>query len=120
MIQEHPHGHVEDTPELQAFYHDLEQRSTGALWTMLEGMMPDYPQPKAVPFLWQWDRIRPLLIRAGELVTPEKANRRVIVLCNPGLPGQGCASQTFQANVQMVLPGEIAPAHRHTAAAIRF
>ena len=34
MIQEHPHGHVEDTPELQAFYDDLARMNTGALWTM--------------------------------------------------------------------------------------
>jgi len=120
MQQEHPHGYVEETPELRAFYGDLERLSAAPLWTMLESMMPDHPMPKARPFLWQWEQIRPQLIRAGQLVTPERANRRVIVLCNPGLPGQGCASQCFQANVQMVLPGEIAPAHRHSASAIRF
>ncbi|MEA2639217.1 MAG: gentisate 1,2-dioxygenase, partial [Chloroflexota bacterium] len=61
MIQEHPHGHVEDSPELQAFYEDLETMSTGALWTALASMMPDQPTPKAVPFLWQWKRLRPQL-----------------------------------------------------------
>ena len=120
MVQEYPHGHVEATPELQEFYRDLQSMNTAALWTVLEGMMPDYPQPKAVPFLWKYSQVKPQLLRAGKLVRPEQANRRVIVLCNPGLPGEFTATPCLQANIQMVLPGEIAPAHRHSAAALRF
>ena len=120
MIQEHPHGHVEDTPELEAYYHELEAANLAPLWTSLATSMPNEPQPKAVPFLWQYTDVRPRLLRAGELVRPEQANRRVIMLINPGLKEELSASTTLYANLQMVLPGEIAPAHRHSQAALRF
>ncbi|MBM2810147.1 MAG: dehydrogenase [Chloroflexi bacterium] len=119
-MQEHPHGHVENTAELEAFYRDLDSMSTTALWLLLADQMPETPKPKAVPFLWKYSRIRPQLFRAGELVRPEQANRRVIVLVNPGLKEQASATRNLNANVQMVLPGEIAPAHRHVASALRF
>lgn len=120
MQQEHPHGHVVDSPELDAYYRDLESMHTTALWRVIADQMPDFPQPRAVPFLWRYKDVRPQVIRAGELVTPEQANRRVVVLVNPGLRHQWSAATTLLANIQMVLPGEIAPAHRHTAAALRF
>jgi len=120
MKQEHPHGHVEDNPELEAYYRDLRALNTNALWRILADTMTDYPQPRAVPYLWRYRDIRPQVIRAGNLVTPEQANRRVVVLINPGLENGYHAVGTLQANIQMVLPGEVAPAHRHSAAALRF
>ncbi len=120
MIQEHPYGHVEDTPELEAYYRDLEAANLAPLWTTLATSMPNEPQPKAVPFLWRYKDVRPRLIRAGELVRPEQANRRVVMLINPGLKEELSASSTLYANLQMVLPGEIAPAHRHSQSALRF
>ena len=121
MKQEHPHGNVENTAELEAYYDDLHRLSTTALWTVLADTMTDYPMPKAVPYLWPYRNVRPQVIRAGELVTPERANRRVVVLVNPGFGESGYhALGSLQANIQMVLPGEVAPAHRHSAAALRF
>jgi gentisate 1,2-dioxygenase len=119
-MQEHPHGHVETTPELEEYYRDLESANLAPLWTTLATSMPDEPQPRAIPFLWKYQDVRPRLIRAGELVRPEQANRRVIMLINPGLKQEISASSTLYANIQMVLPGEIAPAHRHSQAALRF
>ena len=120
MIQEHPHGHVEDTPELEAYYQELEYANLAPLWTTLATSMPNEPKPKALPFLWKYRDVRPRLIRAGELVRPEQANRRVIMLINPGLKEELSASSTLYANLQMVLPGEIAPAHRHSQSALRY
>ena len=120
MIQEHPHGHVESTPELEAYYRELEAANTQALWNVLAEQMTDYPKPRALPFLWRYRDVRPLLFRAGELVTPERANRRVVCLVNPTLKHLCAATSTLLANIQMVLPGEVAPAHRYTAAALRF
>jgi len=120
MIQEHPHGHVETTPELEAYYGDLDSANLAPLWTTLASSMPDEPRPRAIPFLWKYRAVRPHLIRAGELVRPEQANRRVIMLINPGLKRETAATSTLYANIQMVLPGEIAPAHRHSQAALRF
>src|SRR5258705_6152375 len=56
----------------------------------------------------------------GGLTTAEEANRRVLILENPALKGQSKATNTLFAGVQMILPGEVAPAHRHVSSAIRF
>jgi gentisate 1,2-dioxygenase len=44
----------------------------------------------------------------------------VLVLENPALHGQIRITNSLFAGVQLILPGEIAPAHRHAASAIRF
>jgi gentisate 1,2-dioxygenase len=65
--------------------------------------------------------MRPNLIRAGELTPIEKAERRVIVLCNPGLGIETMrATPTIYVGLQLILPGETAPNHRHTPSAVRF
>ena len=51
----------------------------------------------------------------------EKAERRVLVLANPGRGLDNLqASATIYLGVQLVLPGEIAPSHRHTPNAARI
>ena len=77
------------------------------------------PKSKAVPFVWHWRDLRPQAIRAAELVGTEQAERRVLIMANPGLPFRA-ATNTLTANIQVVMPGEIARAHRHTAAALRL
>ena len=43
-----------------------------------------------------------------------------MVLENPGLPGESRITQSLFAGLQIILPGEIAPAHKHVASALRF
>jgi gentisate 1,2-dioxygenase len=57
-------------------------------------------------------------MRAAELVGTQQAERRVLRLTNPNL--SGIASNTLVANIQIVMPGEIARAHRHSGAALRL
>jgi gentisate 1,2-dioxygenase len=59
-------------------------------------------------------------MEAGELITAKEAERRVLVLENPGLRGQSRITTSLYAGVQLVKPGEVAPAHRHTQTALRF
>jgi gentisate 1,2-dioxygenase len=59
-------------------------------------------------------------MRAGDLITAEEAIRRVLILENPALRGQRCITQSLFAGLQMILPGEVAPSHRHTQSALRF
>jgi gentisate 1,2-dioxygenase len=73
-----------------------------------------------VPALWRYNEIRPLLMEAGELITAEQAERRVLVLENPGIRGLSQITQSLYAGVQLILPGEIARTHRHVASALRF
>jgi gentisate 1,2-dioxygenase len=71
--------------------------------------------------LWNYtDDVRPLLLEAGRLISAKEAVRRVLVLENPGLRGISQITQSLYAGIQLILPGEIAPTHRHTASAIRF
>jgi gentisate 1,2-dioxygenase len=72
------------------------------------------------PALWKYAEVRPFLMRAGELITAEEAVRRVLILENPGLRGQSCITQSLYAGLQLIMPGEVAPSHRHTQSALRF
>jgi gentisate 1,2-dioxygenase len=73
-----------------------------------------------VPALWKYDAVRPYLMRAGEVITAEEAVRRVLILENPNLRGQSAVTQSLYAGLQLILPGEVAPSHRHTQSALRF
>src|SRR5438477_321362 len=42
-------ANVEDTPELETYYRELEGEALGALWTVANEIEPWYPQPKSVP-----------------------------------------------------------------------
>jgi gentisate 1,2-dioxygenase len=103
------------------FYARLETKNTAPLWEHLANLFPVEPSPACVPALWNYDDdIRPLLLEAGRLITAKEATRRVLILENPGIRGTSQITQSLYAGIQMILPGEIAPTHRHTASAIRF
>jgi gentisate 1,2-dioxygenase len=103
-----------------AYYEKLESEKLGPLWVKLAGLVPSEPKPKAVPFKWAYKDVRPRLLEAGELISAEEAERRVLVLNNPGLPDLSRITDTMYAGLQLILPGEIAAAHRHTQSALRF
>jgi gentisate 1,2-dioxygenase len=64
--------------------------------------------------------VRPLLAEAGTLISAREAERRVLVLENPGLRGASSITHTLYAGVELILPAEVAPSHRHTQSALRF
>lgn len=78
------------------------------------------PQGAARPHVWKWADINDGLMQAGRLVSLEQSERRTIRLLNPGIPGPTGVSPTVHLSVQLVKPGEVAKAHRHTITAIRF
>ncbi len=92
------------------------------LWPSLRALLPPQaPRTSTLPAHWRWTAIRPLLLRAGELTPMEKAERRVLVLANPGRGLDNLqASATIYLGMQLVLPGETAPSHRHTPNAARI
>jgi gentisate 1,2-dioxygenase len=59
-------------------------------------------------------------MEGGALITAEQAERRVLVLENPALRGTSQITSSLYAGLQLILPGEMAPSHRHQASAIRF
>ncbi|MEX3958271.1 gentisate 1,2-dioxygenase [Trinickia sp. EG282A] len=103
-----------------AYYEQLAARGLSPLWESLHSLVPKEPRPQAVAAIWKYARIRDLIMRAGTLISAEEAIRRVLVLENPGLAGKASITSTLYAGLQLILPGEIAPSHRHTQSALRF
>lgn len=113
-------ANVEDTPELVAYYRDLEQYEAGALWTVANKIEPWEPSSASVPVIWRYSDLREPVLRSVELVTPEKAGRRVIYLNNPGRRDVSAAVGWLYSGLQVMHPGECASTHRHSASALRF
>jgi gentisate 1,2-dioxygenase len=106
---------------LEELYDGFDAAHLTPLWTQRAGLMPQTPQPDAVPMLWRWSTLYPLAARSGELVPVGRGGeRRAIALANPGLPGTAYATPTLWCAIQYLGPREEAPAHRHTQTAFRF
>jgi gentisate 1,2-dioxygenase len=109
-----------ETPERRAFYERISQKHLTPLWTSLSKLVTPEPVSGCQPASWAFADIRAAMIEAGGLITAREAERRVLILENPGLRGQSKITTDLYAGVQLVLPGEVAPAHRHTQSALRF
>lgn len=114
------HHEILDTPERQAFYGRIGKQNMTALWSVFGALITPEPKSACRPAFWRFDDIRAAMMEAGDLITAAEAERRVLILENPGLPGQSRITTSLYAGVQMVLPGEVAPAHRHSQSALRF
>ncbi len=116
----HQLGRLEDLP--QDYLDDLRKLNLVPLWPSLRAMLPPgKPRPNTTPTFWSYQALRPLLLRSGELTPIEKAERRVLVLANPGHGLENMkASAAIYLGMQLLLPGERAPSHRHTPNAVRM
>jgi gentisate 1,2-dioxygenase len=106
--------------ERQQFYGRIDKSSVAPLWEVLHGIITKEPKTPCVPYLWQWAQMRPWLIESAGLISAEEAERRVLILENPGLRGQQRVTHSLYAGLQLIMPGEVAPAHRHSQSALRF
>ena len=114
-----PVAQVGSDPKLVAFGDDARRQALMPGWDF-QSVQSNEPVPIEAPYRWSWaDVLRPMMVKAYDLVDPVKAERRNLIMSNPGLT-RAATTQTLIAAVQGVLPGEIAPAHRHTAGALRF
>jgi gentisate 1,2-dioxygenase len=104
----------------QELYRRMDKQHTAPLWEVLHALIPDQPATRCKPYLWKYKEVRPHITEAGKLITAKEAIRRVLVLENPGMRGESCITQSLYAGLQLILPGEIAPSHRHTQSALRF
>ena len=123
-MQEHDRfdtlGRLEDLP--QDYRDELTENNLVPLWPSLRAVLPPLvPTRKTRAIHWPYQTLRPLLLKAGELTPIEKAERRVLVLANPGHGLEKMqASAAMYLGMQLLLPGELAPAHRHTPNAVRM
>ena len=111
---------VETTPELEAYYKELEVLGAGALWTVANDIEPWEPRSSSVPMLWKYEDLRSLVLKSSELVTPEQAGRRVVYLVNDKRKDVSAAVGWLYTGIQVTRPGESTSAHRHRASALRF
>lgn len=113
---------VTDTPELEAFYQELASRNAGAFWKRANAIEPWEPETRYRPTLWRYEEMRAMCLRALDLVKPEEAGRRVVTLLNDSDAGRENVAVCgwLFSGMQAMRPGEITPAHKHTASAHRF
>jgi gentisate 1,2-dioxygenase len=107
-------------PEREEYYDRIATKSLAPLWERLRGLILKEPRSRALPVLWRYDEIRSMILESGKLISAEEAERRVLILENPGLPGSSQVTSSLYAGLQLILPGEIAPSHRHSQSALRF
>ena len=113
-------GRLEDLPK--DYVQNLRDLNLVPLWPSLRGVLPPHvPTRQTQPTCWAYQDIKPLLLQAGELTPIEKAERRVLVLANPGHGLEEMqASAAMYLGMQLLMPGEWAPSHRHTPNAVRM
>lgn len=115
VLTQHPTGaHLEPA----AFNELIHKYHLFGLWEQEDGVEP-VPFPKAQAFMWPASVLEPLIEQSGHAV-PVGNERRAMQLFNPGFGGRFATTPTLVGAVQVLLPGETARAHRHTASAIRF
>ncbi|WP_237387423.1 cupin domain-containing protein [Xenorhabdus sp. Sc-CR9] len=113
-------ANVADSPELLAYYKELANHKTGALWTVANKIEPWQPESASVPVLWRYRDLREHVIKSADLVSPEKAGRRVVYLNNSGKVGWTTSVGLLYSGLQTMRPGEAASAHAHSSSALRF
>jgi gentisate 1,2-dioxygenase len=113
---------VVDNPELEAFYGELGRHNATAFWKRANAIEPWEPESRYSPTVWRYDEMRDLCLRAIDLVRPEDAGRRVVVLLNDSEAGRANSAVCgwLFSGLQAMKAGEITPAHNHTASAQRF
>jgi gentisate 1,2-dioxygenase len=77
------------------------------------------PRTDFVPMHWDYKQVKDTLASAGALIDVALAERRNLILRN-SFPNNNFATvKTLVCAYQMILPGEVAPSHRHSAHAMR-
>lgn len=104
----------------RAYYERIARHDMTPLWEVLGALVPPTPATPCVPAQWKYREVRNELLEAGELITATEAERRVLILENPGMRGASCVTHSLYAGLQLIMPGEVAPSHRHTQTALRF
>ena len=104
----------------EKFYQDIDGHSMAPLWEVFRSLITHSPKTPALPHCWHYEDVREWVLRAGDVISAREAERRVLVLENPGLRGQTRITNSLYAGLQLILPGEVAPSHRHSQSALRF
>ena len=93
------------TSQLQALYAEMQPRSLYPLWEVLGALVTPTPRSPAQVHRWRYTEARDYLLRAGDLISAAKAERRVLIMENPGLAGTSSVTPSLYAGLQLILPG---------------
>jgi gentisate 1,2-dioxygenase len=108
--------------EIEQLNNLLRTRWLSGIWNIDPADCQSDPRTRVRPHLWKWQEIYDSLLKAREKISVAggSVERRVIRLVNPGMAETEMTSHTMLMSFQLIQPGEVAPPHRHTMAAIRF
>ena len=120
MMSRALHEKPEMTNTRADFYGRMAEENMTPLWEVLHTLLASEPVTDAIPYKWDYDVCRPYIMESADVISAEEAERRVLVLQNPGMEGRSCISESLYGGLQLIMPGEIAPAHRHSPCALRF
>lgn len=109
-----------DNSARQQFYQRIDQHHMTPLWEVLGALVPKAPASPLQAALWRYADVRDHVMEAGRLITAAEAERRVLIMENPALRGNSSITQSLYAGLQLIMPGEVAPAHRHAQSALRL
>jgi len=102
------------------FFGEMEAANLAPLWDRYAKLNIAEPVPRDPGLHYKWETLLPLIDRASSEVSVEEAERRVLMLLNPAFKGPPATTTGLFGAIQILLPGEAARSHRHTAAAFRF
>lgn len=54
------------------------------MWTVTDKVSKLVPNPRALPTIWNWQEMRQLMMETSALVPEEMAERRALMMVNPG------------------------------------
>ena len=65
------------------FYKQIEKKSLTPLWEVMQDLFLPRPSSPCIPKIWKYDDIRKDISEAGDIISTEEAERRVLILENP-------------------------------------
>src|SRR5436853_6000571 len=86
-----------DSDAFARYYARLNQKNMAPLWEVLKNLVTREPATPVLPAQWKFAEVRPLLMESASMISAEQAERRVLVLENPGLPGQSSITHSLYA-----------------------
>lgn len=100
----------------------ISQKDLVPLWSLGAGGPPpsNEPHSRHIPAVWKYEDTKALLLKAAEIVDAKEAERRAVLMINPGPKQPPFTLDDLLSAHQLLLPGERAICHRHTPFAVRF
>lgn len=93
-------GANDQRAQLESLYAAMAPCGLLPLWESLHALVLPEPASPARPWRWDYDETRDFLMRAGDIISAEQAERRVLIMENPGLPGQSAITPSLYAGLQ--------------------